>query len=60
MELRKVQRPAVCRGCAKALTKQVDDIIYMYSSVGQGQNILICLDCVEKMYKLVQETYATT
>lgn len=55
MELRKVQRTAYCRGCDKELIRNVDNIIYMYSSRNTGQNIIICEGCVRKMYRMIGE-----
>jgi hypothetical protein len=36
---------AMCRGCDKKIVKD-EYMIYMYSHRNCGQNIMICLDCI--------------
>jgi len=48
---RKAQRTAWCRGCGIELTKGTD-IIYTYSPINRGQNILFCIPCAKKIGKL--------
>ena len=55
MIYRKAQRNCRCRGCDRLLEKDVDYGIFMFSIRNRGQNIMLCTDCVDKMYEMVQE-----
>ena len=54
MEIRKAQRHAFCRDCDKKI--QVGEyILSMYSWRNRGQNIHICLDCVDEIHEMQVE-----
>lgn len=51
MEIRKAQRQAFCRACDKKI--QVgESMLSMYSWRNRGQNIHICLDCVDEIHEM--------
>ncbi len=51
IERRLTKRKAWCRGCNKEMPI-VTEIIYTYSSINRGQNILFCLDCAKEIGEL--------
>jgi len=47
-----MQRDGFCRSCDKELKRNVDPAIKFYSYRGRGMNILLCLDCVDKIHNI--------
>ena len=47
-EIRKAERKAHCRVCDVELVPKVDDIFYTSTFRNRGQNILICIPCMER------------
>lgn len=54
MEIRKAKREAYCRGCDKVIEKG-EEMFSTYSWRNRGQNIHICLDCIDKITKMKAE-----
>lgn len=53
MIYRLAQRDCHCRGCDKTLKRDVDSGVFMHSMRNRGQNIMLCNDCIEKVYGLM-------
>lgn len=49
-----IERDGFCRGCDKKMRRNIDVVVKFYSRRNRGQNIILCKECVEKMYNLVK------
>lgn len=54
-EIRKSKQNSYCRCCDKEMIKDKDTIVYMYSIRNRGQNIILCLDCIEEISAAAKE-----
>lgn len=52
-EYRLAKSDSYCRVCDKENKKNKDMVVYFYSRRNRGQNILICPDCIKKLYNLL-------
>lgn len=55
MEIRKTKRDAQCKSCHNTIVRNTDDVVYFYSHLNRGTHVHICMDCVDKMFKMLQE-----
>jgi len=45
-----LKRDCTCRGCDKGLQKDVDKAVFFCSHMNRGQHIMLCEECVSKMF----------
>lgn len=54
-EYRLAKQDSFCRVCDKVNKRNKDMVVYIRSIRNRGQNILICKDCIDKIYNAVKE-----
>lgn len=52
-----LQRDGVCKLCCKTIEKRTEKVIRLETTHRSCQLLILCKDCVEKLYNLTQEKY---
>lgn len=55
IEYKPTKRDAFCRGCDKTIVRNTEKVFTTYSMRNRGQHIYICMDCINKFLKIVEE-----